>query len=100
MAAVSEQNIRAALRQVIDPHVGVDLVTMGMIRQVEIDEEGKVEVKMVLTAPFCPLASYLVEQVRQTTAQVPEVREARVTLLDERWDPGWMERPAEQTRPD
>ncbi|HEY68049.1 MAG: aromatic ring hydroxylase [Chloroflexi bacterium] len=96
MARVTEQAVREALRQVIDPHVGMDLVTMGMIRQVEIDEEGKVEVKMVLTAPFCPLASYLVEQVHRTTAQVPGVQEANVTLLDEQWDPAWMERPAGQ----
>lgn len=93
MATVTEQTIREALRKVIDPEVGMDVVTMGMIRQVEIDDEGKVEVKMVLTAPFCPLASYLMEQVRQATAQVPGVQEARVTRLDEPWDPRWMERP-------
>ena len=96
MATVTEQTIRETLRKVIDPEMGMDVVTMGMIRQVEIDEEGKVEVKMVLTVPFCPLASYLVEQVRQATAQVPGVQEAKVTLLDERWDPAWVERPAEQ----
>ncbi|HIC92722.1 MAG TPA: metal-sulfur cluster assembly factor [Anaerolineae bacterium] len=93
MAKVSEQTIRQALRKVMDPEVGMDVVTLGMIRQVEIDEEGKVEVKMVLTAPFCPLASYLTEQVRQAAAGVPGVKEAKVTLLDERWDPSWMERP-------
>lgn len=96
MATVTEQTIREALRKVIDPEIGMDVVTMGMIRQVEIDDEAaRVEVKMVLTAPFCPLASYLVEQVRQATAQVPGVQEAQVTLLDERWDPSWMERPPE-----
>jgi len=92
MATLTEQTVREALRKVIDPEIGMDVVTLGMIRQVEIDEAGKVEVKMVLTAPFCPLASYLVEQVRQATAQVPGVQEAEVTLLDERWDPSWMER--------
>ena len=93
MAEVNEQTIREALRKVMDPEVGMDVVSMGMIRQVELDEEGKVEVKMVLTAPFCPLASYLVEQVRQAVAGMPGVKEAKVTLLDERWDPSWMERP-------
>lgn len=96
MATVTEQAVREALRKVIDPEVGMDVVTLGMIRRVEIDEEGKAEVKMVLTAPFCPLASYLVEQVRQATAQVPGVQEAQVTLLDEPWDPAWTEQPAEQ----
>lgn len=95
MAQVTEKAIRDALRKVIDPELGMDVVTLGMIRNVEISEEGDVEIKMVLTAPFCPLASYLTEQVRLTAAQVPGVREAKVTLLDERWDPSWIERPSE-----
>jgi hypothetical protein len=45
MTTATEQTVREALRQVIDPEMGVDVVTMGMVRQVEIDEEGKVEVK-------------------------------------------------------
>ncbi len=93
MAQVTEKQIKDALRQVIDPEIGMDVVTLGMIRQINIGEEGDVEVKMVLTAPFCPLASYLVEQVRMIASSVPGVKEAKVTLLDERWDPSWMERP-------
>ena len=95
MTTVTEQTVREALRKVIDPEMGMDVVAMGMIRQVEIDEEGRAEVKLVLTTPFCPLASYLVEQVRQATAQVPGIQEAKVTRLDERWNPAWMERPSE-----
>ncbi len=93
MAELTEKQVKDALRQVIDPEIGMDVVTLGMIRQINIDEGGKVEVKMVLTAPFCPLASYLVEQVRMIAASVPGVKEAKVTLLDERWDPSWIERP-------
>lgn len=92
MAVLTEQTVREALRKVIDPEIGMDVVTLGMIRQVEVDEAGKVEVKMVLTTPFCPLASYLVERVRQVTNQVPGVQEAQVTLLEERWDPSLVER--------
>jgi metal-sulfur cluster biosynthetic enzyme len=93
MAQVTEKQIKDALRQVIDPEIGLDVVTLGMIRRIDIGEEGDVEVKMVLTAPFCPLASYLVEQVRMIASSVPGVKEAKVTLLDERWDPSWMEKP-------
>ncbi|MCS7286737.1 MAG: metal-sulfur cluster assembly factor [Anaerolineae bacterium] len=92
MDRVTEKQVRDALRQVIDPEIGMDVVTLGMIRQVNIGEGGEVEVKMVLTAPFCPLASYLVEQVRMAAASVPGVKEVKVTLLDERWDPSWIER--------
>jgi metal-sulfur cluster biosynthetic enzyme len=47
---------------------------------------------MVLTAPFCPLANIITEQVRQAVAAVPGVKEAQVTLLNEPWDPSWMKR--------
>jgi serine O-acetyltransferase len=87
----TEQKVREALRKVIDPEVGINVVDMGMIREVIVEGEA-VEVKMVLTAPGCPLASYLVEQVKRAAEGVPEVKEAKVTLLPERWDPSWMKR--------
>jgi metal-sulfur cluster biosynthetic enzyme len=54
-----------------------------------VGDEGRAEVKMVLTTPFCPLASMITEQVRQAAAAVPGARDADVTLLDEPWDPSW-----------
>jgi len=86
---LTEEQIREALRPVIDPEIGMSVVDMGMIREVSIEEDS-VEVKMVLTAPFCPLAGVITEQVRQAAAAVPGVKEAKVTLLDEPWDPSWM----------
>ncbi len=87
----TEQEIREALRPVMDPEVGMSVVDMGMIREVAIEGDA-VEVKMVLTAPFCPLAGMITNQVRQAAAAVPGVKEAKVTMLDEPWDPSWMKR--------
>ena len=47
---------------------------------------------MVLTAPFCPLADAITENARQAIEALPGVREAKVTLLDELWDPAWIKR--------
>ncbi len=88
---LTQQTILEALRPVIDPEIGMSVVDLGMIREVVI-EGDKVEVKMVLTAPFCPLADLITEQVYQAAAAVPGVKEAKVTLLQERWDPSWMKR--------
>ncbi len=88
---LTQQTILEALRPVIDPEIGMSVVDLGMIREVVI-EGDKVEVKMVLTAPFCPLADLITEQVHQAAAAVPGVKEAKVTLLQERWDPSWMKR--------
>lgn len=87
----TEEEIREALRPVIDPEIGMSVVDLGMIREVVIDGD-RVEIKMVLTAPFCPLANFLTEQVRQAAEGVPGVKEVKVTLLQERWDPSWMKR--------
>ena len=70
---ITEEQIREALRPVIDPEIGMSVVDMGMIREVSIEEDS-VEVKMVLTAPFCPLAGMITEQVRQAAAAVPGVK--------------------------
>ncbi len=89
---LNEQTILEALRPVVDPEIGMSVVDLGMIREIMLDKEGKVEIKMVLTTPFCPLASVLTEQVEQAAAAVPGVKEAQGTLLDEPWNPEWMKR--------
>ncbi len=87
-----EEDVREALRPVVDPEIGMSVVDLGMIREIVLTKDGKVEVKMVLTTPFCPLASMITEQVRQAAATVPGIVEASVTLLDQPWDPSWMRR--------
>jgi len=86
---LTAQMIREALRPVMDPEIGLSVVDLGMIREVIVDGD-EVEVKVVLTAPFCPLAGLITEQVRQAAAAVPGVKQAKVTLLDQPWNPAWM----------
>ncbi len=87
----TEQEILDALRPVVDPEIGMSVVDLGMIREIKV-EEDVVEIKMVLTVPFCPLAGLITGQVRQAAAAVEGVKEARVTLLQEPWNPAWMHR--------
>ncbi len=87
---LTRQTILDALRPVIDPEIGTSVVDLGMIRESAIEGDA-VEVKMVLTVPFCPLAGMITGQVRQAAAAVEGVEEAKVTLLDEPWNPAWMQ---------
>lgn len=85
-----QEHIREALRVVIDPEIGIDVVTLGLIRDV-VFHEDETEVQMIMTTPFCPYAGMLVRQVQDATAHATG-GEARVTLLDEpMWDPSMME---------
>jgi serine O-acetyltransferase len=79
-----EPDIRQALREVIDPEVGVNVVDLGLIKEITSNGNG-VEVRMVLTSPACPLAGYLVDQVRRQVRRVTNGSPVEVVLVDEAW---------------
>jgi len=74
-----------ALRSVVDPEIGMNVVELALIRQVLLGEE-LTEIKMILTTPFCPYAGSLIQQIKEA-AEEAEGHEVKVTLLAERWDP-------------
>jgi serine O-acetyltransferase len=83
---VTRDEVLSSLRDVIDPEIGVNLVDLGFIRDVEIAED-RIEVRMVLTMPGCPLAGYLVTQVQAKVEAMAEGRAVDVALVDEPWQP-------------
>ena len=82
---LNEEMVYAALRQVIDPEIGCNLVDLGLIYDVAIRGEA-VFVKMTLTTPGCPMSESLVWGVKQALLNLPPVREAEVELV---WNPPW-----------
>jgi len=80
-----ELAILDALRSVIDPEIGMNVVELALIRQVVLGDD-LTEVRMIMTTPFCPYAGSLMQQVREAAEEVEE-HEVKVTLLAERWDP-------------
>jgi metal-sulfur cluster biosynthetic enzyme len=81
----TELAILDALRGVIDPELGMDVVELALIRQIVVGNESS-EVKMVLTTPFCPYAGSMVQQIKDAAESVLE-HPVKVTVLAERWDP-------------
>jgi metal-sulfur cluster biosynthetic enzyme len=80
-----ELAILDALRNVVDPEIGMNVVELALIKQVLLGETES-EVKMILTTPFCPYAGSMIQQVREQAESVLE-HPVKVTLLAERWDP-------------
>ncbi len=73
-----EDEVRNALRTVIDPEVGIDVVDLGLIREIHVDPRtGAATVDLVLTTKGCPLVDYLSEQVRRRTASLPGITDGR-----------------------
>nr|WP_202049309.1 metal-sulfur cluster assembly factor [Bacillus glycinifermentans] len=75
-----------ALEQVVDPELGIDIVNLGLVYDVEMDENGKTDITMTLTSMGCPLAPIIVDQVKTALADIPEVKEVDVNIV---WNPPW-----------
>lgn len=81
-----EGKIIAALKTVYDPEIPVDIYELGLIYDIEIDDEKSVTVRMTLTAPGCPVAGSLPGDVERRIEAIPEVKSATVELV---WEPTW-----------
>jgi metal-sulfur cluster biosynthetic enzyme len=81
----TELAILDALRAVVDPEIGMNVVELALIKQVVLGPDST-EIKMILTTPFCPYAGSMIQQVQEQAESVVE-HPVKVTLLAERWDP-------------
>jgi len=82
---VCANEIRDALREVIDPEVGIDIVDLGLIKDIRVMDTS-VEIDMVLTCRACPLADHLSDQVRRKALGVCGKEKVIVNVLDEPWN--------------
>jgi ATP-binding protein involved in chromosome partitioning len=79
MADASDRDVISALSKVIDPELGADLVTLGMIQKLDISG-GEVSFDLVLTTPACPLKSHLEDASRKAVLAVPGVKDVRINV--------------------
>ncbi len=87
----TEEKIKTALRQVFDPEIGLEVIQLGLIREIDLKSEPA-EVKMMLTTPFCPYGGWLIQQVKDISESVAG-KSVKVTVLPDLWDPNYMEDP-------
>ena len=81
-----EEEIREALQDVLDPEVGINIVDLGLIKDIIMLDDDTVEVDMVLTSQVCPMVSHLTEQVRRRVEGLNGIRQVEIKVLDEPWD--------------
>jgi len=81
----TKDQVYEALHDCYDPEIPVNIVDLGLIYDVEINED-KVNVKMTLTAPGCGMGAMIASEAQQKILQIPGVSEAKVDLV---WDPPW-----------
>ena len=81
----TELAILDALRAVVDPEIGMNVVELALIKQILLGQ-NETEIKMILTTPFCPYAGSMIQQVQEQAESVVD-HPVKVTLLAERWEP-------------
>lgn len=92
MKSVKKAQIVEALKQVMDPELGLDLYTLGLIYRIDCDPENNIEVTMTYTTPFCPFGSSLRSQVETSLRALP----AKTVTVHVTFDPPWE--PTEEIR--
>jgi FeS assembly SUF system protein len=81
-----EQDVIEELKAIYDPEIPVNIFDLGMIYEINVDDDGIVYVKMTLTAPNCPVAETLPMQVKERLMALPSLRGVSLELV---WDPPW-----------
>ncbi len=81
-----EEKIIEMLKSCYDPEIPVNIFELGLIYEIQIDNEANVIVKMTLTSPACPVAGSLPGEVQEKVYSIPEVKNVRVELV---WSPPW-----------
>jgi metal-sulfur cluster biosynthetic enzyme len=85
-AKASPELVLAALSEVYDPEIGIDIVSLGLVYGSEIDDNGLLTIFMTLTTPYCPMGSLIQGQAHAVCHGLPGVNDVKVELV---WSPPW-----------
>jgi metal-sulfur cluster biosynthetic enzyme len=83
---VSPETVRKALRQVKDPELGLNIIDIGLVYDVAVNDESDVHVKMTLTSPGCPSGAEIMQDAKLVIEELEGVRSANIELV---WEPYW-----------
>jgi len=81
-----EEEIIKALRTVYDPEIPVNIYDLGLIYHIDVDDQRNVCIDMTFTAPTCPVADFIIEDVRQRVEGIEAVKSAQINLV---FEPEW-----------
>jgi metal-sulfur cluster biosynthetic enzyme len=86
MPLPTKEEVMNVLKPIQDPEIRIGVVDLGLIYDVNIEEDGKVQVKMTLTTPACPYGEMLIAMVNRAVEDLENVKEVEVVLV---WEPPW-----------
>jgi metal-sulfur cluster biosynthetic enzyme len=88
---ITEELVRAALKNVVDPEIGLDIVNLGLVYRVDVLDEGrKIDIDMTLTTPACPAGPQILDQAKREVMALGEVyRQLEDVKINLVWTPFW-----------
>ena len=86
MEEAMKDSIMGALENVIDPELGIDIINLGLVYNVDMDDDGLCTVEMTLTSMGCPMGPQIIDQVQTALGELPEIKETEVNIV---WNPVW-----------
>ena len=84
--SLTADGVRKALRAVKDPELNLNIIDLGLVYDIEVDEEGDIQVKMTLTSPGCPAGAEILQGVKEVASDLEGAGSVEVELV---WEPYW-----------
>lgn len=81
-----EEKIVSYLRTVVDPEIAIDIYSLGLVYKIDLSDDGRLVIDMTLTAPNCPMADFIVEDVKQKLSSIAGVKSVEVNIV---FEPEW-----------
>ena len=81
-----KDKVIAEIKKIYDPEIPVNIYELGLIYDIDIDQNNNVKIKMTLTTPNCPVAESLPNEVKNSIKEIKEVKNVDLDLV---WDPPW-----------
>lgn len=91
-----EENIIRMLKTVFDPEIPVNIYDLGLIYKIELDDDNNVIIDMTLTSPTCPMADFIIEDVKQKVQSIDTINEVSLNIIfNPPWDRSMMSEEAQ-----
>lgn len=84
--AITKEQVKETLKKVVDPEVGLNLVDLGLIYDIEVTPENVINIKMTLTTKGCPMHEMMLTSAKRTVQNTLKAKEVNLNLV---WEPAW-----------
>jgi metal-sulfur cluster biosynthetic enzyme len=86
MAQLTIADVINALKNTVDPEIGINIVDLGLIYDIKVDAQNNISLKLTMTSPMCPVTSVIMADVQLRLENLPEVGKVALDLV---WEPAW-----------